>query len=296
MNKSLYPFEPKRFERNGLTMSYLDEGSGEPIVMVHGNPTWSFYFRNVVLTLRDNYRCIVPDHIGCGLSDKPNETTYDYSLKSRIDDLEALLDSLNLEDNVTLFMHDWGGMIGMGYAVRHPDKIRRLIVHNTAAFHLPGNKRFPRSLALGRNTRLGAWLILRLNLFCRLAMRWCMYRQRPNADIRSMYLLPYDSPLNRIAVLKFVQTIPLVRSDPGYDIVTSIENGLSQFSQLPVLFLWGMSDYVFDWKFHAVWRDKFPDALGYLWPFAGHFLLEQEWDKVKEALLGFLDRNPLTQS
>ena len=105
--------------------------------MLHGNPTWSFYYRNLVLALRDSYRCIVPDHIGCGLSDKPPETLYDYSLKSRVDDLEALLDHLGLRENLTLVLHDWGGMIGMAFAARHPERVKRIIASNTGAFPLP---------------------------------------------------------------------------------------------------------------------------------------------------------------
>ena len=89
--QSLYPFTGKFLDRPGGRLHYLDEGSGEPVVMVHGNPTWSFYYRNLVLALRDNYRCIVPDHIGCGMSDKPADDRYDYTLQSRVDDLEAAI-------------------------------------------------------------------------------------------------------------------------------------------------------------------------------------------------------------
>ena len=121
-------------------MSYLDEGAGEPVVMVHGNPTWSFYWRNLVLALRGEYRCIAPDHIGCGLSDKPTAAEYDFSLKSRIDDLEALLDSLGVISDITLVVQDWGGMIGMGYAARHPGRIKRLVATNTGCTRLPKAK------------------------------------------------------------------------------------------------------------------------------------------------------------
>src|SRR5262245_44191 len=196
-----YPFAPHSFTRPHGRMSYLDEGNGEPVVMLHGNPTWSFYYRNLVLALRDSYRCVAPDHIGCGLSDKPPVELYDYSLKSRIDDLEALLDHLGLRENLTLVLHDWGGMIGMGYAARHPDRIRRIIASNTGAFPLPKSKRLPRSLWLGRDTRLGAWLILRHNAFCRAAARWCVTRRKMPDDVRRMYLMPYDTPEHRTAVL-----------------------------------------------------------------------------------------------
>src|SRR6476620_9201989 len=114
-----YPFTTRTFARPHGRMNYLDEGEGEPVVMLHGNPTWSFYWRNLVLALRGKYRCIVPDHIGMGNSTKPTAEQYDFSLKSRIDDVEALLDHLGITGNVTLVMQDWGGMIGMGYAARH---------------------------------------------------------------------------------------------------------------------------------------------------------------------------------
>src|SRR5205085_3718193 len=117
----LYPFAGHFLDIGaGVRLHYLDEGAGEPVVMVHGNPTWSFYYRNLVLALRDRYRCIVPDHVGCGLPDKPSAAEYDFSLRRRVDDLERLLDHSKIINNVTLVLHDWGGMIGMAWAVRHP--------------------------------------------------------------------------------------------------------------------------------------------------------------------------------
>src|SRR5947207_7725543 len=207
----LYPFTGHFLDvGSGVRLHYLDEGHGPPVVMVHGNPTWSFYYRNLVLRLRGRYRCVVPDHVGCGLSDKPSEAQYPYSLERRIADLAALLDHLKLERDVTLVMHDWGGMIGTAWATRFPERVKRLVVLNTAAFHLPKSKRLPLSLRVGRNTVLGALLIRGLNLFCRAAARWCVTRRPLPPDVRRMYLAPYDSWAHRVAVLKFVQTIPLV--------------------------------------------------------------------------------------
>jgi haloalkane dehalogenase len=287
-----YPFTPRAFSRNGLRLSYLDEGQGDTIVMLHGNPTWSYYYRNLVLALRGSHRCIVPDHIGCGLSDKPPESRYDYSLQSRIDDLEALLDHLGLTSNITLVLHDWGGMIGMAFAARHPERIRRIIASNTGAFPLPATKRFPYSLWLGRNTRLGAWLILRQNAFCRLAARWCATRRPLPADVRAMYLRPYDSPEHRIAVLKFVQTIPLRPGDPGYDIVSHTAESLAKFRHVPTLLLWGMRDFVFDRHFLAEWQRYFPHAESHTWPDCGHYLLEDAPDEVIMRVREFLQRHP----
>lgn len=285
---SLYPFTSKRFPRNGFSLSYLDEGVGEPVVMLHGNPTWSFYYRNLVLALRDRYRCVVPDHIGMGLSDKPPATQYDYSLKSRIDDLEALLDSLGVTSNITLVMQDWGGMIGMGYAARHPGRIKQIVATNTGCTRLPKSKPFPWSLWLGRNTAFGRWLILKRNYFCRKAADWCVNRKPLPPEVRAMYLMPYDSPEHRVAVLKFVQTIPLSEKDPGYEIVKGVEDSLPKFAAVPTLLLWGMKDFVFDEHFLAEWQRHFPHAETHTWPDCGHYLLEDAGDEAIPKIVKFL--------
>src|SRR5262245_42431913 len=108
MVKALYPFTGHFLNLNGLRYHYLDEGRGSPIVMLHGNPTWSFYYRNLVIALRDNHRTIVPDHIGCGLSDKPADSQYRYTLSERVSNLERLLEHLDIENDITLVLHDWG--------------------------------------------------------------------------------------------------------------------------------------------------------------------------------------------
>lgn len=152
-------------DRSGLKLHYLDEGQGAPVVMVHGNPTWSFYYRRLVERLSPNYRTVVPDHIGCGYSDKPDDTRYNYTLANRVDDLEFLLEELKIDREITLVMHDWGGMIAMTYAARHPERIARLVVLNTAAFHMPATKKLPWALGVCRDTPIGSWLVRRLNAF-----------------------------------------------------------------------------------------------------------------------------------
>jgi cis-3-alkyl-4-acyloxetan-2-one decarboxylase len=288
-----YPFAPHSFTLPCGQISYLDEGSGDPVIMLHGNPTWSFYYRNLVLALRESFRCIVPDHIGCGLSDKAPESQYDYSLKSRVDDLKALLDSLRLRENLTLVLHDWGGMIGMAFAACHPERIKRIIASNTGAFPLPRSKRLPWSLWLGRNTRLGAWLILKRNAFCRLAARWCVKRKPLPADVREMYLRPYDTPEHRVAVLKFVQRIPLRESDPDYAIVNDTALSLPKFAAVPTLLLWGMRDFVFDRHFLAEWQRYFPHAETHIWPDCGHYLLEDATDEAIMRVREFLAKHPV---
>jgi cis-3-alkyl-4-acyloxetan-2-one decarboxylase len=288
----LYPFAGRYFERNGLRLHYLDEGPGELVVMLHGNPTWSFYYRNLVLGLRDRYRCIVPDHIGCGRSDKPAPDRYDYSISSRVDDLEALLDHLQIHSPITLVLHDWGGMIGMTYAARHPERVKRLVVLNTAAFHLPAGKRLPWALRLGRNTALGAWLIRRLNLFCRTVARIGVRRQKLSPAVRAAYLAPYDSWANRIAVLRFVQDIPVAPGDAEYELVGKVERSLAQFRSTPALICWGLKDVVFDPDFLTLWQKYLPQAEVHRFEDAGHYVLEDAGDEIVARVRSFLEAHP----
>lgn len=288
-----YPFASHFLNRDGLKLHYLDEGVGDPVVMLHGNPTWSYYYRNLVAALRDRFRCIVPDHIGCGLSDKPQPPRYDYSLNSRVDDLTALLEHLNVRERVTLVVHDWGGMIGLAWAARNVNAIKRLVILNTAGFHLPKTKRFPFRLWLGRDTKLGAWLIRSRNAFCRHAANVGVKRKPLPPAVREWYLKPYDSWENRIAILKFVQTIPLKPSDPGYDIVSEVEAAVPRFANMPTLICWGMRDFVFDRHFLEEWERRMPYAEIHRFDDCGHYILEDAADEVIPLIQQFMSNEPV---
>ena len=285
-----YPFASHYLDRRGIKLHYVDEGTGDPVVMLHGNPTWSYYYRNLVTALRDRFRCIVPDHIGCGLSDKPQPPRYDYSLDSRVADLTALLDHLGVRENVTLVMHDWGGMIGMAWAARHVDAVKRLVILNTAAFPMPAAKRFPFRLWLGRNTRLGAWLIRSRNLFARHAANVAVKRRPLPSDVREWYLKPYDSWENRVAVLKFVHTIPLQPTDPGFAIVAETAAALPKFANTPALVCWGMKDFVFSHEFLEEWERRLPHAEVHRFDDCGHYILEDAADEVIPLIDRFVSR------
>jgi len=277
------------FDRHGLKYHYLDQGQGDPVVMVHGNPTWSVYYRNLVKALSPNYRCIVPDHMGCGFSDKPDDSRYNYTLSSRIDDLEALLNHLGVNKNVTLIVHDWGGLIGLGWALRHMEAVKRLVIFNTAAFHLPSSKRhIPWQLALGRQTRLGAWLIENLNAFS-LAASWVGCTEHPmSAKLRKLYQSPYNSKANRIATLRFVQDIPLHPEDPAFALVSEVEDNLERFRHLPTLICWGLKDFVFDGDFLKVFEDKLPQAEVHRFAQAGHYVLEDRAQEIVPLVQAFM--------
>lgn len=289
----LYPFTSHFLDRGGLRYHYLDEGRGEPLVMVHGNPTWSFYFRRLVQALRSDYRVIVPDHIGCGLSDKPGPGEYGYRLQNRIDDLQQLIDLLEPDRKLTLVLHDWGGAIGMGLAVRIPERIGRIVVLNTAAFLPPAGKALPLRLRLIRNLPpLAVPAVLGLNLFARAALR--MAPRRPlAADVRAGLTAPYNGWKNRIATLMFVRDIPVSPADPSYAVVKEIDANLHRFADRPMLICWGMHDFVFDRDYLMQWRQRFPGAEVHEFFEAGHYVLEDVPHQITESVKRFLQTNPL---
>jgi len=290
VSHSLYPFEGRHLELDGgVRMHYLDCGDGPAVVMVHGNPTWSFYYRDLVGTLSHAHRCVVPDHIGCGYSDKPDDDVYPYTLARRIDDLCALIDHAIPEGPIDLVLHDWGGMIGMGWAVRHPERVRRIVLLNTAAFRNPKDERLPVSLWLVRNTALGAVLVRGFNAFSRGATRMAVTKKRLPREVRDAYCAPYDSWQNRIATLRFVQDIPLKPADPGYDLINEIEARFpALFADTPVLLLWGERDFVFDDAFLQTWIEHLPHAEVHRYPDCGHYVLEDAGDDIRPRVDAFL--------
>jgi haloalkane dehalogenase len=260
--------------------------------MVHGNPTWSFFFRDLIAGLRDRWRVIAPDHIGCGHSDKPGDDRYAYTLQSRIDDLDALLEHLGLRENITLVLHDWGGMIGIAWAARHPERVRRLVVLNTAAFLPPAGKKLPWQLWLVRNTPLGPLLVRGLGAFSWGLVRFCSVKPLPGA-VRAGYLAPHRSWRERIAVLRFVQDIPLKPGDRAYELVRCVAEGLPRFRGVPMLICWGERDFVFDRSFLAGWQERFPHAEVHSFADAGHLVLEDAGERILPLIREFLDRHPL---
>lgn len=300
-----YPFTPKKFQvRPGLSMSYLDEGprDGEVVVMLHGNPSWSYYWRTLVSGLSapasgKRYRCIVPDHIGMGLSDKPDDAPgskpgYDYTLQSRVDDLAALLDHLGITGPMTLAVHDWGGMVGFGWALSHPDRVKRLVILNTAAFPLPAVKPMPWQIALGRDWKFGAFIIRAFNAFSGGASYLGVEKKMP-ADVRHAYVAPYDSWANRISTVRFMQDIPLKPGDKAWPLLEEAGRHLPEFADRPAFLGWGLKDFVFDKHFLAGFRAALPQAEVHAYEDAGHYVLEDKATELVPLIRDFLDRHPL---
>jgi pimeloyl-ACP methyl ester carboxylesterase len=292
--RRLYPFASHFLNIHGYNYHYLDEGRGEPILMLHGNPTWSFFYRELVKAFSPRYRTIVPDHIGCGLSDKPAEHDYAFRLQNRIDDLDRLVRHLDLKEPITLVLHDWGGMIGCAWALANLEKVRRLVVLNTSGFLPPGEKRLPLRLRLIRNFRPFARLtVLGLNLFARAAVYMAPCKHLPRA-VRAGLTAPYDSPAHRLATLKFVEDIPLKPGDPSYAVAAETDRQLHRLARLPMLICWGAHDFVFDGDYFNEWRRRFPQAESHWLESAGHYLLEDVPETIVCLMTDFFNRYPMT--
>lgn len=300
MNYPGYPFTPQRLEvRPGIAMSYLDEGprDGEVVVMLHGNPSWSYLWRHLVSGLSDRYRCIVPDHIGMGLSDKPDDAPdaqprYDYTLQSRVDDLDTLLRHLGITGPVTLAVHDWGGMIGFGWALSHHAQVKRLVITNTAAFPLPPEKPMPWQIAMGRHWGPGEWFIRTFNAFSSGAS-WFGVSRRMSAEVRRAYVAPYNNWRNRISTIRFMQDIPLSPADQAWSLLERSAQALPSFADRPAFIAWGLRDICFDKHFLAGFRKALPNAEVTAFDDANHYVLEDKHEVLVPAIRAFLERNPL---
>ena len=274
-------FEQPSPEGEPVRQHYLDEGEGMPILMLHGNPTWSFYFRYCVKQLSSKgFRCIVPDHIGCGLSDKPQN--YPYTLERRIEDVERLMDHLGIE-KMHLIVHDWGGAIGMGFAGRHPDKIDRIAILNSGAFL---SKHIPKRIAFLKIPYLGSFLIRALNLFAGPATVMAVQKPLPETA-KAGLLYPYQTWQDRIAVARFVQDIPMHSSHPSYGSLQTVEVNLALLRDKSIGLFWGEKDFCFNQHFLKRWTQIFPEAQVHPYSDAGHYLLEDARDAVPNALSEF---------
>lgn len=292
--RELYPWRSHYLEvAPALRMHYLDEGQGAPVVMLHGNPTWSFYYRHLVRELSREHRCIVPDHIGCGLSDKPDDAAYSYVLERRIADVEALVDATLGDRPFSLIVHDWGGMIGLGYATRHPERVERLVVLNTAGFGLPPGRSLPWQIAVSKGLPISSVAVRGLNAFARGAARLCSVKPgRMTPLVRRAYLAPYDSWAHRIAVQRFVDDIPLDARHPSFAEVERVSRQLGVLADKPILVCWGRHDFVFDDAFLAEWRRRLPQAEVHVFEDAGHYVLEDAHEAIAPLVHRFLSESP----
>ena len=269
---------------SNATLHYTDEGEGEPIIFVHGNPTWSFYFRKVVARLTPKYRCITFDHLGCGLSEKPVGLTY--RLEQRALMLADFLDALNIK-KCHLVVHDWGGAIGMDFATRNPDRIASVTITNTAAFP---SEWISWRIQMCRLPLIGRIINYHFNGFLRAAM--FMTTKNPlDSLVKKGYLLPYRKLRDRESIDQFVKDIPMSPSHPSFEELKRTGEGLHQFRDSQILLLWGSRDFCFSEYFLEKWKQLYPQAQAVNFPEADHFLFEEKADECAELMTHHLSAN-----
>lgn len=278
--QALYPFEsqfleiPKSETSTELVrMHYVEQGSPQAeqtVLCVHGNPTWSFTYREVLQQCADAARVIAVDHIGCGLSDKPQD--YEYSLERHIGNLGRLIEQLDLR-RVTLLVHDWGGPIGLGGALKHPTRIERLVLLNTAAFPPPY---VPWRIAACRIPWAGNVAMRGLNLFARAALSMTLNRL-PALDpqVAAGLIAPYHDWDSRVAIARFVQDIPSRKSQATWQQLVHIEQSLNLFANYPTRIVWGMKDWCFRPECLERLRESFPQAHVRQLDDVGHYVMEE---------------------
>lgn len=287
-----FPWPSRTLDLDGIAYRYLDVGPTRPdrtVVMVHGNPTWSYHYRSLVTALSPAARCVVCDHVGMGRSDVPPESAYDYTLARRVADLTRLLDTA-VDGPVSLVVHDWGGMIGLAWAVEHVDRVERLVLLNTAAFPLLPGRRLPAPLRLARAGALGEYVVRDLNAFAIGTGLVGVRRHALPPAIRDAYLAPYGSREERLAVHRFVTDIPVRASDPAFAVVQRTAEGLHRLGDVPALICWGLLDPVFDAGYLAEWQRYLPAAEVVSFADAGHLVLEDAADEVVPRVVAHLTR------
>lgn len=268
LDRELYPFVPRRFASDGASLSYVDEGQGAPILFVHGTPSWSFEWRHAIAALHGTHRCIAPDHLGFGLSDKPPLAAYKPADHARR--LLALVRALDLHD-LTLVVHDFGGPIGLPVLLEEPERVRSLVVVNSWAWGHGGD---PKVLRLSRlvSSPLGRLLYLWLNA----SPRWLLpasagRRGVFTGAVHRHYLAPFSLRHERIA--PWVLGCELAGSDAYY---TSLETGLLRAAPIPTHIVWGERDPAFRRTQLERWRALLPHATVTRLPEVGHFPQEED--------------------
>lgn len=280
LDTTTYPFAPKTFQSSSGTISYIDMGSGEPIVFVHGSPDWSYSFRGLIRELSKHYRCIAVDHLGFGLSDKPQQG--DYRAEAHGIRLSELIASLSLT-NITLLVHDWGGPIGMHYATQHPDTIARIVVLNSWMW--PVNKEWYYQMFSGMmGGPLGRFSIRRWNTMVNtvVPMSYGM-KSKLTANTRRHLSMPFTRKESRRGLEMFPGAI--IKETPW---LARIWERRSVLADKPMLIVWGLKDIAYRKKELEQWRAAFPNAEVHIFADAGHFPHEEHPDETLGYVTAFL--------
>ncbi len=283
IDREEYPFESNYLELDGGRMHYIDEGEGEPIVMVHGNPSWSFLYRHMIKGLSKKFRCIAPDHLGFGLSDKPYELSY--LPEGHAKNIETLIERLELK-NVTLVGQDWGGPTGFSYAANNPENVKSLIVLNTWMWSVKGDLYYE-AFSRFMGGAIGRFLIKRYNYFVNGVMKIASGdKSKLNEHVHNHYRKPLEKPEDRKACWAMPKRI--VGSSEWLDELWSQRE---KIKDKPALILWGMKDIAFREKELKKWSDLFTNREVVKFEDAGHFLQEEKGGELVPYIEEFLEKN-----
>jgi pimeloyl-ACP methyl ester carboxylesterase len=279
IDRNIYPFTPKQFPVPAGAMSYVDDGTdagpsaGGPIVMIHGNPSWSFEYRALIRHFSVSHRCIAPDHIGFGLSDKP--TDWGYLPAQHAKNLELLLESLDLQE-ITLVVNDWGGPIGLSYAINHSDRIKNIVITNTWMWSVRSDWYY-QVFSRFMGGFIGRWLIRRFNFFAQNIMKTAYGdKSKLSPQIHRHYLMALSEPAERKGCWFFPGQI--IGSSAWLADLWAQRDALNGKVKL---IAWGMKDIAFREKELNRWTGQFPGARVVRFVDTGHFVA----DENSEALI-----------
>lgn len=279
----LYPFASRWLAVDGLPVHYIDEGPRDapPILFLHGNPTWSFLYRDIVKGLLNPFRCIALDYPGMGMSGKPRDhgrPDYGFTPREHSRIVEGFVDALDLRD-LTLMVQDWGGPIGLGMAGRRPERVARLIVGNTWAWPVRGVPYIERFSKLVGGP-VGRFAILNFNAFVNfLVPGGVSNKRRLTKAVMAAYRAPFPTREDRMPTAVFPREIL-----GSSDYLAEVEAGLERLRDKPALILWGMKDLAFRKAELERWRRLFPKAPVVALPTASHFIQEDAPKEIVDAI------------
>ena len=285
-----FPFEPRFKKINGFDMHYVDEGEGdESLVCLHGMPTWSYLYRKFIENLRQDFRIVVPDHMGFGKSDVPQDKQY--TMAEHVDNLTKLMISLDLQ-NITLIVQDWGGPIGLGFAVDHPDRIKRLVIMNTSVgVAREGTKPWYQNLE--ESGEYDAFFSNLKETIPKL-FKFSIYNQDAITDeMLAAYTAPFPTRESCLGALVFPRGIPIGFNHHNAQAMQHVREKLDLFIDTPKIMIWGMQDPVFPPPVIKRWNKKlFPGIQVNKLKNASHFLQEDAPREIISLIRTFINNNP----
>ncbi|MEF3077384.1 alpha/beta fold hydrolase [Winogradskyella poriferorum] len=279
LDDNLYPFDSNYVQLEQGKMHYVDTGKGDVILFVHGTPTWSFLYRNYIKKLSENYRCIAIDHIGFGLSEKPED--FDGKPETHSKNLTEFIQKLDL-DSITMVVHDFGGPIGLSSAISNDSRIKQIIMFNTWLGETNSNEELKKADKI-INSTLGRFLYLRLNYSPKsLLKKGFQDKKNLTKQIHRHYYKPFPSKASRYSLLNIAKS--LVGSSDFYELKW---NELAQIENKPWLILWGNQDDFISIDYLEKWKNRLPHAKVVEFE-AGHFLQEEKFMETLNEIKLFL--------